>query len=169
MQSAAVRRYEYEETEGTEQTGNEQAQEQVEEQSQPPLGEVRHLVVQGISNNDISPAGGYNFEYVRRLKKRPFMRVLLLDVLHHWYFYCLCLILCAVCVFKVYQVQQTRQLTAELNELAENNDDLSNEWLGLLAKKQALEKQSVIREAAMTKLNMIQPRTEAEIVIRLDR
>lgn len=97
------------------------------------------------------------------------MRILLLDVAHHWYFYGLCLLLCAVCVFKVYQVQQTRQLTAELNELAENNDDLSNEWLGLLAKKQALEKQSVIREAAVTKLNMIQPRTEAEIVIRLDR
>ena len=72
-------------------------------------------------------------------------------------------------MFKVYQVQQTRLLTAEFNELVTGNDDLSNEWLGLLAKKQELEKQSAIRETAIQRLGMMQPKTEAEIVIRLDR
>ena len=168
MQSAAVRRYEYEDTEGSVTQSAEQSEIII------PAGPKKVVVEQSFSLSDPSqneqgPAIPPNYEYYRRFKKRPFMRVLVSDVMRHWYFYFLCTALCGLCIFKVYQVQQTRLLTAELNELSVNNDDLSNEWLGLLAKKQALEKQSVIREAAVTKLNMVQPRTEAEIVIRLDR
>lgn len=101
--------------------------------------------------------------------ERSLIPLIIDDLLHNWYFYALCVCLCLLSLYKVYQVQETRTLTAELNEIALNNDDLSNEWLGLLAQKEELEKQAVIREAAVKRLHMVQPKTEAEIVIRLDR
>ncbi len=115
------------------------------------------------------PAATSNYEYARQDKQRPLLRCLLSDVAHHWFFYFLCLAMCALAVYRITQVQQTRAMTAELNEIAETNDDLSNEWLGLLAKKESLEKQSLIRDAAVTQLGMFQPKTEAEVVIVLDR
>jgi cell division protein FtsL len=76
---------------------------------------------------------------------------------------------CVLAVGKAYQVQVTRSLTAELNAVSVRNDALNNDWLELLARKQQLERQGAIRQAAVEKLGMVQPKTEAEVVVRLDR
>ncbi len=76
---------------------------------------------------------------------------------------------CVLAVGKAYQVQVTRSLTAELNAVSERNDALNNDWLELLAQKQQLERQGIVRQKASEKLGMVQPRTEAEVVVRLDR
>ena len=165
MQSAAAQQYEFDEAEDLD------TQEIEEKESAPevkPQEREYHVYVTDPSIK-YGPAVTSNYEYARQTKQRPLFRYILLDMLRYWYFYVLCLLLCTLAVGKVYQVQQTRLMTADLNEVAENNDDLSNEWLGLLAKKEGLEKQSKIREVAITQLGMFQPRTEAEVVIRLDR
>lgn len=115
------------------------------------------------------PAATSNYEYARQDKQRSLFQCIRSDVFHHLVFYFLCISLCALAVYRITQVQQTRAMTAELNEIAETNDDLANEWLGLLAKKESLEKQSLIRDAAVTQLGMFQPKTEAEVVVVLDR
>lgn len=102
-------------------------------------------------------------------RERSLVPVIISGILHDWYFYALCVLACVLSLYKVYQVQETRTLTASLNEIALQNDELSNQWLGLLSEKEELERQSVIRDAAVNRLHMVQPRTEAEIVIRLDR
>lgn len=101
--------------------------------------------------------------------ERSLVPLIVGQIFRDWYFYVLCAVACALSLYKVYQVQETRTLTASLNEVALQNDAISNQWLGLLSEKEELERQSVIRDAAVNRLHMVQPRTEAEIVIRLDR
>ncbi len=91
------------------------------------------------------------------------------DTISHLFPYALIVFICSLAVFNVCQVQQTRTMTATLNELSTRNESLSNEWLALLAQRQALSAHSLIARQAVTKLGMMQPKTADEIVLRLDR
>ena len=165
MQSATARQYEFEDAEEGKSTA------EGIEQSSHNMSKKGHTILfvdRSESSHITSVTPNFERTYLKP-KHQAMMPTLFKDVGRYWYFYFLCLLLCALSLFKVYQVQQTRLLTAEFNELVTGNDDLSNEWLGLLAKKQELEKQSAIRETAIQRLGMMQPKTEAEIVIRLDR
>ena len=82
--------------------------------------------------------------------------------------YLLALGVTALCIYKVIQVQDTRQLTAHLNEVNRNIENQSRESLLLQAQRQSLSAHSFIREQAIQKLGMVNPKTETEVVIRLD-
>ncbi|MDY6321522.1 MAG: cell division protein FtsL [Succinivibrio sp.] len=161
MQSAAARELSFEEEEesGAEVPAG-------AEKSADPKAEPQVVTLKGA---DEAPQPLFVPGMYRRPRAPALLPTILGDLWHNALVVILALAVCALALGKVYQVQKTRSLTAELNEIAEHNDELSNEWLALLAKKQALEKQSVIRTAAMERLSMIQPKTEAEVVIRLDR
>lgn len=93
---------------------------------------------------------------------------ILADVSKNFLTYFLGVVLCALSLYKVYQVQETRDLTARYNEVMMNNENLHKEWLSLLAQRQTLSEQGAIREAATQKLKMVAPKTEAEQVIRIN-
>ncbi len=168
MQSAAALDQQYELDDAEEQEL--QPKTEVKPADAPEKTQVQeyHLDITDPPKN-YGPAATSNYEYARHARQRPLLRCIVSDVVHHFYFYLLCIALCALAVFRINQVQQTQAITSQLNELAETNDDLSNEWFGLLAKKEGLEKQSLVREAAVTNLGMFQPQTEAEVVVVLDR
>ena len=93
---------------------------------------------------------------------------ILADISKNFLTYFLGVVLCALSLYKVYQVQETRDLTARYNEVMMNNENLHKEWLSLLAQRQTLSEQGKIREAATQKLKMVAPKTEAEQVIRIN-
>ena len=93
---------------------------------------------------------------------------ILADISKNFLTYFLGVVLCALSLYKVYQVQETRDLTARYNEVMMNNENLHKEWLSLLAQRQTLSEQNMIREAATQKLKMVAPRTEAEQVIKIN-
>lgn len=93
---------------------------------------------------------------------------ILADISKNFLTYFLGVVLCALSLYKVYQVQETRDLTARYNEVMMNNENLHKEWLSLLAQRQTLSEQNTIREAATQKLKMVAPKTEAEQVIKIN-
>ena len=93
---------------------------------------------------------------------------ILADISKNFLTYFLGAVLCALSLYKVYQVQETRDLTARYNEVMMNNENLHKEWLSLLAQRQTLSEQGAIREAATQKLKMVAPKTEAEQVIKIN-
>ena len=93
---------------------------------------------------------------------------ILADISKNFLTYFLGVVLCALSLYKVYQVQETRDLTARYNEVMMNNENLHKEWLSLLAQRQTLSEQGAIREAATQKLKMVAPKTEAEQVIKIN-
>ena len=93
---------------------------------------------------------------------------ILADISKNFLTYFLGVVLCALSLYKVYQVQETRDMTARYNEVMMNNENLHKEWLSLLAQRQTLSEQNTIREAATQKLKMVAPKTEAEQVIKIN-
>lgn len=89
------------------------------------------------------------------------------DIIRYFYVYALAMMLGVLCLVKVYQVQDTRDLTSRLNEVTFNNEELEKEWLNLLATRQNLSEHAKIRSVATRQLNMVSPRTENEHVISL--
>ena len=81
--------------------------------------------------------------------------------------YFLLLVATSLAVYKVHQVQDTRAVTAQYNEMNRQNDMLYRQWLSLLSEKEALTEYSVVRKAAITKLQMAAPKTEDEIVLNI--
>ena len=95
--------------------------------------------------------------------------LLLRDFGVHWITYGLAICVCLLCLLKVYQVQDTRDLTARLNEVVATNADLEKQWLILVASRQKLSEHSEIRAVASESLGMVSPKTENEKVISLHR
>ncbi|MBQ9274528.1 MAG: cell division protein FtsL [Succinivibrio sp.] len=91
------------------------------------------------------------------------------DLLKNVLVYILALLVGCAAVYKIRQVQETRMITATLNEINSGNDNLNSEWLALLADKQTLTENVQIKKLARDKLGMAQPRTEDEVVIRLTK
>ncbi|MBU3826164.1 MAG: cell division protein FtsL [Candidatus Anaerobiospirillum merdipullorum] len=89
------------------------------------------------------------------------------DISKNFMVYFLILVLCALALFKVYQVQQTRLLTAQLNEVRLNNEDLQRHWLALTSERQVLSEHSRVRQQAQQVLAMQAPATDAELMIAL--
>ena len=57
------------------------------------------------------------------------------DIATHFFSYFLIAILCTLALFKVYQVHQTRLVTAQLNEVRQGNEDLQRNWLALTSER----------------------------------
>lgn len=102
-------------------------------------------------------------------KEPRLLPLLLRDFGVHWITYGLAICVCLLCLLKVYQVQDTRDLTARLNEVVATNADLEKQWLILVASRQKLSEHSEIRAVASESLGMVSPKTENEKVISLHR
>lgn len=102
-------------------------------------------------------------------KEPRLLPLLLRDFGVHWITYGLAICVCLLCLLKVYQVQDTRDLTARLNEVVATNADLEKQWLILVASRQKLSEHSKIRSVASESLGMVSPKTENEKVISLHR
>lgn len=107
------------------------------------------------------------FQGYRHAENRAFLPTLLSDIFKNAFTYLLILIVTSLSVYKVHQVQQTRAVTVEYNDLVRQNELLSQEWLSLLAEREALTEYSVVGKAASEKLHMVSPKTEDEIVLKL--
>lgn len=108
------------------------------------------------------------YEYLGLTKVRALLPTIVADIMRNSLVYLLALGVTALCIYKVIQVQDTRQLTAHLNEVNRDIENQSRESLLLQAQRQSLSAHSFIREQAIQKLGMVNPKTEAEVVIRLD-
>lgn len=90
---------------------------------------------------------------------------LMADLGDNFFTYFLGVILCALALFKVYQVQETREVTALLNEVRQENEDLQRQWLLLTSERQTLSEHARIRKEAAEQLQMRAPKTDAELMI----
>ena len=102
-----------------------------------------------------------------RPREPKLLPMLMDDLLHNWLVYSLAILACLLCLAKIYQVQETRELTASLNEITFNNADLDKEWLNLMATRQSLSEHAKIRTFATEQLQMQAPKIESEHVISL--
>ena len=102
-----------------------------------------------------------------RPREPKLLPMLMDDLLHNWLVYSLAILACLLCLAKIYQVQETRELTASLNEITFNNADLDKEWLNLMATRQSLSEHAKIRTFAREQLHMQAPKIESEHVISL--
>ncbi len=98
---------------------------------------------------------------------KPLVPTIFNDILSNIFTYLLILALTTLAVFKVYQVQMTRDMTAKYNEVKLYNESLHRQWLSLLSDRAALTEYTIIRNNASTNLEMVQPKTEDEVVIDL--
>lgn len=90
------------------------------------------------------------------------------DFIKYFYVYFLLALLVFLCLYKVYQVQQTRYVTASLNELSKQSQQLDSQWLILLGQREQLTEPNLIRKQAREKLNMLAPKTDLEKVITIE-
>lgn len=102
-----------------------------------------------------------------RERKPRLLPLICQDFLAHWLVYGLAVLACVLCLMKVYQVQETRDLTSQLNDITLNNANLEKEWLNLMATRQSLTEHAKIRAYASNKLQMQSPKTNSEQVISL--
>ncbi len=90
---------------------------------------------------------------------------MLADLRRNFFCYLLIAVLCALSLFKVYQVQRTRDLTSQLNEVRQLNENLDRQWLVLTSQRQTLSEHDRIRRAALNELHMQAPKPDAELMI----
>lgn len=128
--------------------------------------EVRTIEVEPTDSMSLYVMPSPNFRF--RETVEPLVPTMFRDVFRHAGVYLLIFLMVGLALFKVYQVQQTRNLTATLNEIVTDNDNLQKEWLALLAQRQDLSAHTKIRAQAKAELGMIQPKTAQEILITLD-
>ena len=100
-------------------------------------------------------------------QKKALVPTILNDIFSNLLTYVLILVVTTLAVLKVHQVQMTRDMTIQYNEVIRHNELLDKEWLTLLSDREALTEYSVIRKNADEKLGMVQPKTEDEVVIDL--
>lgn len=100
-------------------------------------------------------------------KKQALIPAIIDDIFSNVITYVLILVVTTLAVFKVHQVQVTREMTVKYNEMILHNELLHKEWLSLLSERESLTEYSVIRKNAIEKLDMVQPKTEDEVVIDL--
>lgn len=89
------------------------------------------------------------------------------DVFSNLLTFILVILATTLAVYKVHQVQSTRDMTIKYNEVNSHNEQMHKEWLSLLSDREKLTEYSVIRSLATENLSMVQPKTEDEIVIDL--
>ncbi|MGN1280816.1 MAG: cell division protein FtsL [Succinivibrio sp.] len=100
-------------------------------------------------------------------KKQALIPAIIDDIFSNVLTYVMILLVTSLAVFKVHQVQITREMTVKYNEMNLHNELLHKEWLSLLSERESLTEYSVIRKSANENLQMVQPKTEDEVVIDL--
>lgn len=104
-----------------------------------------------------------------RPREPKLVPLLLQDILRNCLVYIFAGVACLLCLAKIYQVQETRELTSCLNEVSLKNTDLENEKLSLLATSQSLSEYIKVSTFAREQLHMQAPKIENEQVIFLHR
>lgn len=107
-----------------------------------------------------------NYDYVNHHDLR-IIEVLFEDIAKNLFTYFLIIVFTTLCLYKIHQVQETRDITSRFNQVITDNDNLHKKWLSLLAQRQELSEHAKIRQAAVQKLNMVAPKTDSELVINL--
>ncbi len=108
------------------------------------------------------------FAYVPE-KVQSLVPCVALDVIRHAFTYVLVLAVCSLALFKIYQAQETRTMIAKHYDLTAQVEVLQNEYQTLCSERQVLSEDAKIRMLAETRLGMVSPKTDEEIVLRLDR
>jgi len=108
------------------------------------------------------------FAYVPE-KVQSLVPCVALDIIRHTFTYVLVLTACALALFKIYQAQETRTMIAKHYDLTSQVEVLQNEYQTLCSERQVLSEDAKIRMLAETRLGMVSPKTDEEIVLRLDR
>lgn len=129
------------------------------------------VIVLDVDEQDAESYNSFSrhYEYLAQAKKKALIPTILGDLLRYAWVYILGITVTVLCVYKITQVQSTRDLTSALNVAQSSCESLRNESLLLQAERQSLSEHATIRKQALEKLGMIMPKTEAEVVIRLDR
>ena len=107
-----------------------------------------------------------NYDYVKHHDLR-IIKVIFEDIAKNLFTYFLIIVFTTLCLYKIHQVQETRDITSHFNQVITDNDNLHKKWLSLLAQRQELSEHAKIRKAAIEKLNMVAPKTDSELVINL--
>lgn len=107
-----------------------------------------------------------HYDYVNHHDLR-IIEVLFEDIAKNLFTYFLIIVFTTLCLYKIHQVQETRDITSRFNQVITDNDNLHKKWLSLLAQRQELSEHAKIRQAAVLKLNMVAPKTDSELVINL--
>ncbi len=168
MQSAAAIVREEELHSAQEQASAENISNDSSEQAKPSEGK---LIVLDVDEQDAETYNSFSrhYEYLAQVKKKALIPTILDDLLRYAWVYILGITVTVLCVHKITQVQSTRDLTSALNVAQSSCESLRNESLLLQAQRQSLSEHASIRKQALEKLGMIMPKTEAEVVIQLDR
>ncbi|MGN0915141.1 MAG: cell division protein FtsL [Succinivibrio sp.] len=114
-----------------------------------------------------SAALGYQGAHSQGMSLKPLIPTIFDDIFSNLLTYFLILVLACLAVFKVQQVQATRDMIIKYNEVKLENEVLHRNWLHLLATREELTEYSVIKTNASEKIGMVMPRTEDEVVIDL--
>ena len=170
MQSATAEKLDYEleddEAVSREESGNPESVVTPNETEEHEKNCVKTIEVDAKDSMSLYVMPSQNYQF--KDANQPLVPTMVSDILRHLGVYILILIAVGLAMFKVYQVQQTRNMTATLNEIIADNDNLQKEWLALLAQRQDLSAHSKIKAQAKAELKMIQPKTAQEILITLD-
>lgn len=125
---------------------------------------LENALKQEAQNNGLTSV----YDYAQSTEESPkLVPMIFHNIGVYWLAYSLAILACVLCLFKVYQVQETRDLVARYNEVQLNNEVLEKDWLNLVATRQNLSENAKVREYAVNKLQMVSPKTENEKVISL--
>lgn len=134
------------------------------------IEQIIHVSAPSISfgtENDISLISYASLEPKKLTETPKLLREVIKDFSKNFVAYVLILAVSAVSVIKVHQVQRTRDLTIQYNEVKRYNDTLKREQLNLLATRENYTEYSIIRNRAVKSLGMVAVKTEDETVIDL--
>lgn len=119
------------------------------------------------SDNEVSLISYASFHPEKQIKSPKILKEVFKEFSRNFVAYALIIAVSAVSVIKVHQVQRTRDLTIQYNEVKRYNDTLMREQLNLLATRENYTEYSIIRNRAINKLGMVAVKTEDETVIDL--
>ncbi|MBQ2381763.1 MAG: cell division protein FtsL [Succinivibrio sp.] len=119
------------------------------------------------TDNEVSLISYASFQSEKQINSPKLLKEVLKDFSRNFVAYALIIAVSAVSVIKVHQVQRTRDLTIQYNEVKRYNDTLMREQLNLLATRENYTEYSIIRNRAINKLGMVAVKTEDETVIDL--
>ncbi|WP_371373594.1 cell division protein FtsL [Thalassotalea aquiviva] len=89
------------------------------------------------------------------------------DIKHHSFSFLLMLFVLGSAFSVVYLTHLNRQTTIELEQLYSQRDALDIEWRNLLLEQNALAEHSEIEISAQRKLEMLRPKPNEEVIIKL--
>lgn len=134
-----------------------------------PNKEVIDIIELIPGQEDYRSSVSLGYDASLRPREPKLVPLLFQDILKNCLVYFFAVVACLLCLAKIYQVQETRELTSCLNEISLKNTDLENEKLSLLAASQSLSEYIKVSTFAREQLHMQAPKIENEQVIFLQR